>query len=180
MRIVDKNLIGKKVEQVNLFSERKKLADQYEQWKKENPRILDCPFSVISFLESIGRLKDKQDMEADKCSECIPLQQRQIGVDIYGRCMLRGCNLCDGYRKKLEADKWIPVEERLPERNQEVLCWVRSTTISGTETYILGSCDNGFWFLKTYEIDRASFPVKDYTILAWKPLPQPYKKEGAE
>ena len=73
-----------------------------------------------------------------------------------------------------QADKWIPISERLPERNQEVLCWVRSTTISGTETYILGSCDNGFWFLKTYEIDRASFPVKDYKILAWRPLPEPY------
>ena len=75
-----------------------------------------------------------------------------------------------------QADKWIPISERLPERNQEVLCWVRSTTISGTETYILGSCDNGFWFLKTYEIDRASFPVKDYKILAWRPLPEPYRE----
>lgn len=73
---------------------------------------------------------------------------------------------------------WIPVSERLPERNKTVLCWVTSTTIASGETYIIGSCNNGFWFLKTYEIGTQSFPVKDYKVIAWQPLPEPYRQEG--
>lgn len=82
--------------------------------------------------------------------------------------------------KKEYNNGWVPCSERLPERNKDVLCWVKSKTISGTETYILGSCDNGFWFLKTYEIDRESFPVKDYEVIAWRPLPEPYKESEKE
>lgn len=78
--------------------------------------------------------------------------------------------------EKEHNNGWIPCSEKLPERNKDVLCWVKSKTISGTETYILGSCDNGFWFLKTHEIDRERFPVKDYEVVAWQPLPEPYKE----
>ena len=44
-----------------LFSERKKLTDQYEQWLKEYPQAKNCPFTVISFLAGIGRLKSKEE-----------------------------------------------------------------------------------------------------------------------
>lgn len=73
---------------------------------------------------------------------------------------------------------WIPCSKRLPERNKPVLCWVRSTTIASGETYIIGSCDNGFWFLQTYEIGHHHFPVKDYEVVAWQPLPEPYQQKG--
>lgn len=86
----------------------------------------------------------------------------------------------DIVEKQPQADKWIPCEERLPKRNEVVLCWVVSTTIASGETYIIGSCDNGFWFLQSETIGIHSFPVKDYKVVAWQPLPQPYKKEGAE
>ncbi len=38
--------------QVNMplfFSHRKKLAELYDKWRKAN-NVLDCPFSVITFL----------------------------------------------------------------------------------------------------------------------------------
>lgn len=85
------------------------------------------------------------------------------------------------YLDKTDYDGgWIPCSERFPEKNVPVLCWVRSTTIASGETYIIGSCDNGFWFLKTYEIGSHSFPVKDYKVIAWQPLPEPYKGEEEE
>lgn len=73
---------------------------------------------------------------------------------------------------------WVPCSERLPDRNKPVLCWVRSTTIASGETHIIGSCDNGFWFLQTYEIGNHHFPVKDYEVIAWQPLPEPYQPKG--
>ena len=33
-----------------LFKQRKQIQTEYEQWLKNNPDILDCPFNVISFL----------------------------------------------------------------------------------------------------------------------------------
>lgn len=71
---------------------------------------------------------------------------------------------------------WISCKERLPERNKPVLCWVRSTTIASGETFIIGSCDHECWFLQTYEIGHHHFPVKDYEVVAWQPLPTPYKE----
>lgn len=54
---------------MNLFSERKKLEEGYQQWLKEHPTVADTPFNVICYLESIGRLKDCKEYElflADK------------------------------------------------------------------------------------------------------------------
>lgn len=48
------------------FSERRKLADMYEAWLKENPKVKDCPFSVISFLAIQGRLKSEYEMREEK------------------------------------------------------------------------------------------------------------------
>ncbi len=94
-----------------------------------------------------------------------------------------GDDIAEKYEKatsgKTECNnEWIPCSERLPERNKPVLCWVTSTTIAIGETYIIGSCDNGFWFLQTYEIGHRHFPVKDYKVIAWKPLPEPYQSKG--
>ena len=45
---------------MNFFSARKQMEQEYFAWIKENPEIKDCPFSVITFLESQGYLKDRQ------------------------------------------------------------------------------------------------------------------------
>ena len=75
-----------------------------------------------------------------------------------------------------KINEWIPCGERLPETNKPVLCWVKSTTIASGETFIIGSCERGFWFLQTYEIGHHHFPVKDYEVVAWCKLPEPYQK----
>lgn len=77
-----------------------------------------------------------------------------------------------------KEEGWIPCSERLPENNNVVLCWVVSKTIASGETFIIGSCDRGFWFLQTYEIGHHHFPVKDYEVVAWMHLPQPYQPKG--
>ena len=48
------------------FSERKKLAEQYEKWISENKHILDCPLTVISWLVGEGYLRKTKvaDLEA--------------------------------------------------------------------------------------------------------------------
>ena len=74
----------------------------------------------------------------------------------------------------LNLSGWIATKDKLPEKFKTVLCWARDKTIAGVETYILGSQDNGCWFLNTYDIGTQSYPVKDYEVVAWRELPEPY------
>lgn len=57
-------------------------------------------------------------------------------------------------------DGWIPVGERLPEDGKEVLC-----------------TDGKYIYLVEYDADLdAAFGEAD-GIIAWQPLPEPYKEE---
>ncbi len=69
---------------------------------------------------------------------------------------------------------WIPCSERLPETNESVLCWAKSTARGGDVCFV-GSCHNDFWFLQS-SADTHSFPGQ-YVIVAWQPLPEPYKEK---
>ena len=116
---------------------------------------------------------------------------KSIGVDEAledGRALLLVNNVdscVDAIRlaiSALERDRWISVEERLPERNKEVL------------VYAIGDAD-GFWgdhviaiaerfLFKFFPSDEGkekwSSPWQyfhtDYKITHWRPLPEPPKE----
>ena len=80
-----------------------------------------------------------------------------------------------GYQDGLNADRWIPVEERLPEEENEyyLVC---------TENKYICTCA---WTKKgwnTLKCSDGTYSTENEikTIIAWQPLPQPYKKEGAD
>lgn len=72
---------------------------------------------------------------------------------------------------------WIPVEDRLPERNKPVLVYAESRTISGTIITMVGAFNNGFWFVQD-GVDTLGFPCRNYRVVAWQPLPEPYQQKG--
>ena len=77
-----------------------------------------------------------------------------------------------GYQDGLNADKWIPCSERLPSVGDTVLfvdeyaLYEVCTVLEHEERMVLEN-SYGYWE-----------DIADY--IAWQPLPQPYKKEGAE
>ena len=71
------------------------------------------------------------------------------------------------YEEKSQGE-WIPVSERLPEINKEVVV----TDIETEDTYCSWYHGNGYW-----ECDNG---VLKNRIIAWQPLPEPYKKGGAK
>lgn len=80
-------------------------------------------------------------------------------------------------REKAER-RWIPVTERLPDRNLPVLVRCTNTTISGGYVTHIGSCDSGkFWFLRT-QPGIASFPVREWQVTHWMPLPDPPEEDA--
>lgn len=75
-----------------------------------------------------------------------------------------------------EDRRWIPVTERLPDRNKPVLVRCTNTTISGGYVTHIGSCDSGkFWFLRT-QPGISSFPIFEWQVTHWMELPEPPKE----
>ena len=74
---------------------------------------------------------------------------------------------------KSNNNGWIPCEKKLPETNESVLCWAKSTARGGDVCFV-GSYHKGFWFLQS-SANTHSFPGQ-YKIVAWQQLPAPYQK----
>ena len=81
--------------------------------------------------------------------------------------------------RSAEADEaaagWIPVAERMSERNKSVLLCMKSRSSRTGMCIQTGSYDNGFWFVQGaagYE----SLATFEFHVLAWMPLPEPYRE----
>ena len=69
--------------------------------------------------------------------------------------------------------EWIPCSERLPEEIGDYLVTdYRGNVYCSSFDYILGE--------KCFNYEDDGYPVEDDTIVAWMPLPEPYRKEGEE
>lgn len=72
---------------------------------------------------------------------------------------------------------WIPCRERLPEDEQEVLVWFEYFRYGEYnrpyQRYGIGSMFNGEWS----RFVNGTSGWRDLRIIAWMPLPEPYKEE---
>ena len=96
-------------------------------------------------------------------------------------------------RESNTSDGWIPVSKRLPDNseNEGQLCKRVSvmTRYGVTEGWYNPDFKTWFvlvWYMgrsideRVIDFERADYPaiVDDVDVIAWKPLPEPYKKEG--
>ena len=65
--------------------------------------------------------------------------------------------------------RWIPVSERLPKQGQEVICQCRASIIN-----VLKLDTDGDWYQDASHCYMRGF------VIAWMPLPEPYKGEDHE
>lgn len=95
----------------------------------------------------------------------------------------------------LKAQEWIPCSERMPEHSYTKRFWLTVKLDDGTITTLIGTW--GAWGgnngSKSYDafdcwkdtminggIYRLSQPVPKEQVLAWMPLPEPYKSESVD
>lgn len=76
--------------------------------------------------------------------------------------------------------EWIPVSERLPDDMQKVLIWFEYLRYGDFncmyQTYGFGYVCDGKWS----PFINGKTGWQDCNIIAWQPLPEPYKKGGAD
>lgn len=84
-------------------------------------------------------------------------------------CAVR--NLADNLiANGVNLQRWIPVEERLPDHNNAVLVYC-ANVVTGGHTAHIGSLDSGkFWFLRT-QPGISSFPTAGWKVTHWMHLP---------
>ena len=86
----------------------------------------------------------------------------------------------------IEQTRWIPISERLPEEYGEYLI---TWTTSQIKRPFIGISEGEVTSEYDYEHNRFKFEwlledyIKNYPdvkVIAWMPLPEPYKTEGSE
>lgn len=71
----------------------------------------------------------------------------------------------------IEIPQWIPCTDRLPEEIGDYLVTdYRGNVYCSSFDYILRE--------KCFNYEDDGYPVEDDTVIAWMPLPEPYKREG--
>lgn len=92
-----------------------------------------------------------------------------IARDIYKTAFVRGRN-----SMTWEQTRWTPVSERLPENKTYVLTTIKvPNRIAHTRS---GWYESGFFHNDNGDVWRAT----DMEVIAWMPLPEPYKAESEE
>lgn len=130
----------------------------------------------------MSHIRDRLKQYADKYSDCY----KYAGV--YVKVIQ---NMIEQLQVDLEQDEkengWIPVSERLPE--DERGCLVTLEKVYGTPEKLYGIAnylkfdDVGYWNENKYgylEWDKYSDGhggTKMYKVVAWMPLPEPYKED---
>ena len=130
----------------------------------------------------MSHIKDRLKQYADKYSDCYKYAGLHVKVI---QDMIE--QLQDDLKQDEKENGWIPVSEGLPEDEKECLVTLEKVygapeTLFGIANYLKFG-DAGYWNEKKYgylEWDKYSDGhggTKMYKVIAWKPLPEPYKED---
>ena len=88
-----------------------------------------------------------------------------------------GVEALDMAIKALEQARWIPASKRLPKDYSPCLCTIRNH-------YTYNNCVEVYCHVVVYDSDEKEWLDESsklaFDVVAWMPLPQPYKAESEE
>lgn len=144
-----------------------------------------CEQCAADHRQLVEWLKDyKRLLEQDSCSDAI---SRQAVIDVinlgwdYRRNCIRAIEKLPPVKQEQSSsenpNKWIPVSERLPKEDTNVLCWYEYFRYGNYnkmyQTYGVGTYFGRFGWAGDITGDQAR-------VIAWMPLPKPYEPQESE
>lgn len=114
------------------------------------------------------------DMAIEALSRSGDLISRADAIEAWDKLSKRGRTEFDQVLMTLlSADaEWIPCSERLPKRDELVLVTYKTTDRIHLCRYLDDGSENPWW---SYIDDCCAW---NNVVLAWMPLPKPYRKDG--
>ena len=136
-----------------LFKERKELEEQYKQWLKENPEVKDCPFNVITFLQSIGRLKDNKNETISTKLRCIA---DEYGYEVQSRQLVEEMAeltfaINKDWRKRNDC---LPSDADLKKGREGIIEEIADVEVVLSQIKYLMNCEVEVMQVKKQKIDR--------------------------
>ena len=110
-----------------------------------------------------------------ECLDSYSVSSVQQGIQ-YG-CATRQNEIIDIINRQPKID-WIPCEERLP--SETMLCLVTVENRMQKNPIIMWWIDGKEEQVSMFDDKKGHWKEQWCKVIAWQPLPQPYKKEGAE
>ncbi len=142
-------------------------------------RLIDADTLIEMGATCFARRNENGQLEAIMAIDFIPTVELQFARMVNGIII----------PIKIQQREWIPVSERLPEEMQDVLIWFeyrRSYPDKArllnrdfhlmNQTYGFGYVCDGKWS----PFINGETGWTDYNVIAWQPLPEPYKKGEKE
>lgn len=125
----------------------------------------------MNVLEKI--LEEIEEYEKKKCSGG-SLSAFESGIN---RGCLEAKNIIRSHMNDVENDGWILVEEKLPEEeNERYYPMLNVSTSYGAVKWGFYRVRDKQWYIYS-EIHDEFIEARDKEIVAWQPLPNPYKGE---
>lgn len=161
---------------------RQAAIDMIRLYREDETVDLDELESSIAMMPSAQpyteeQIQTMQDLESAEIEKAYELgkesAQRELNTQLYTD------GFCDGYAQcKKDKQWWIPCSERLPDTQDEYyITWTAPVCkgkrfVSITEYCVPSTGEDPYWDLS----EHISF-YEDAEVLAWMPLPEPWKGE---
>ena len=121
-------------------------------------------------MNVLEKILEEIDTETQNQKELCKVLKGTPGYRLYEKTAAVFKGIVEKHMDQVVGDGWIPVSERLPEvpeGTEDVYCPEFNVTINGaSKATTLKYAPDGTWFDDSGEV---------YNVIAWQPLPEPYK-----
>ena len=117
-------------------------------------------------MQEVEKILEEIEMKKKKCLDIVRVEIDPMEITIH-REQYKGLRMAEDIIRKHMNDGWVPVEERLPEYGKKVLAYGKRGEIDIASLY---SRDKHMWLV-------GSMCSVAFDIIAWRPLPEPYRPE---
>ena len=120
-------------------------------------------------MQELEKILEEIEMKKKKCLDIVRVEIDPMEITIH-REQYKGLRMAEDIIRKHMNDGWIPVEKALPEYGKKVLAYGKSGEIDIASLY---SRDKHMWLV-------GSMCAVAFDIVAWQPLPEPYRPERSD